>query len=126
MEQSATNSADVSPPDEASAAFGWKGVAFHSQPHARWAFCDRFNPGRATKPRFLEAANDKFGGDEFEARVLDIEGCYPQMPKDKIRHAMRQLVHRVRDENGTTGSAYPRAANGCSARGRRLAAASDF
>ena len=34
-------------------------------------------------PRFLEAANDKLGGDEFEARVLDIEGCYPQMPKDK-------------------------------------------
>ena len=47
-----------------------------------------------------------FGGEEYEARVLDIEGCYPSMPKDKIRHAMLQLVQDAR-RAGREGVSVP-------------------
>ena len=51
-------------------------------------------------PSFLEEVRAAFQGGEYEARVLDIEGCYPSMPKDKIRHAMLQLVQDARRATG--------------------------
>ena len=39
-----------------------------------------------------------FGEEEYEAHVVDIEGCFPSMPKDKIRFAMMQLVQEARQE----------------------------
>ena len=57
-------------------------------------------------PQFLENARSKFGGEGFQAHVLDIEGCYPNMPKDKIEHAMLQLVQEAR-RDGHTGVSVP-------------------
>ena len=56
--------------------------------------------------QFLEHASSKFSGEGFQAHVLDIEGCYPNMPKDKIEHAMLQLVQEARRE-GHTGVSVP-------------------
>ena len=47
-----------------------------------------------------------FGEEEYEAHVLDIEGCFPSMPKDKIRFAMMQLVQEARQE-GHKGVSVP-------------------
>ena len=57
-------------------------------------------------PSFLEEVRAAFQGGEYEARVLDIEGCYPSMPKDKIRHAMLQLVQDAR-RAGQEGISVP-------------------
>jgi len=43
-------------------------------------------------PYFLDAINTETDGGDSEAKVLDIEGCYPNMPKDKIQFAMREIV----------------------------------
>ena len=57
-------------------------------------------------PRFLDSAHAHFGGEEYEAKVLDIEGCFPNMPKEKIRHAMLEIVRDAR-EDGHTGVSVP-------------------
>ena len=57
-------------------------------------------------PRFLDGAKTHFGSDEYEAKVLDIEGCFPNMPKEKIRHAMLEIVRDAR-EDGHAGVSVP-------------------
>ena len=48
----------------------------------------------------------RFKGEEIEAHVLDIEGCYPNMPKEIIRFAMRALVEEARRQ-GREGVSVP-------------------
>ena len=57
-------------------------------------------------PNFLDEVMMTFGEEEYEAHVLDIEGCFPSMPKDKIRFAMMQLVQEARQE-GHKGVSVP-------------------
>ena len=45
-------------------------------------------------------------GKEIDARVLDIEGCFPNMPKDKITFAMQAIVEEARRQ-GRTGISVP-------------------
>ena len=48
-------------------------------------------------PVFLRIAQElkKYG--DLKAKVYDIEGCYPNMPKGVIRTAMRETLERVRE-----------------------------
>jgi len=57
-------------------------------------------------PRFLEQVKSHFGDHEYVAKVLDIEGCFPNMPKDKIRQAMLEIVQDARNE-GRKGVSVP-------------------
>ena len=57
-------------------------------------------------PNFLDEVMATFGEEEYEAHVLDIEGCFPSMPKEKIRFAMMQLVQEARQE-GHQGVSVP-------------------
>ena len=57
-------------------------------------------------PHFLREAERVFGGKEIDAKVLDIEGCYPNMPKEAIRHAMLVLVQEARRQ-GRKGVSVP-------------------
>ena len=57
-------------------------------------------------PGYLQEAMRKFRGEEIEAHVLDIEGCYPNMPKEIIRFAMRALVEEARRQ-GREGVSVP-------------------
>ena len=43
-------------------------------------------------PAFLDEVMATFGEEEYEAHVLDIEGCFPSMPKDKIVDFVRSLL----------------------------------
>ena len=57
-------------------------------------------------PVFLEHVKSHFGDHEYVAKVLDIEGCFPNMPKDKIRQAMLEIVQDARND-GMTGVSVP-------------------
>ena len=54
----------------------------------------------------MRDAMRRFEGRDIEARVLDIEGCYPKMPKEVIRFAMRAIVQEARRE-GRSGVSVP-------------------
>ena len=58
-------------------------------------------------PAFFEHVRKTFSGHRYEARVLDIEGCYPHMPKDAIRYAMRAIAQEMR-QRGRTGVSVPK------------------
>ena len=47
-----------------------------------------------------------FAGQEIESKVLDIEGCYPNMPKEAIRFAMRAIVEEAKGQ-GHAGVSVP-------------------
>jgi len=57
-------------------------------------------------PKFFEEVMQKFSGSELEAHVVDIEGCYPKMPKEKIRHALSAILQEARME-GRNGVSVP-------------------
>ena len=63
-------------------------------------------PSTRDVPAFLRSTTEKFGGKEIEARVLDIEGCYPNMPKELIRFAMREIIEEAR-RHGKSGVSVP-------------------
>ena len=63
-------------------------------------------PSTREVPRFMRDAMWRFEGRDIEARVLDIEGCYPNMPKEVIRFAMRAIVQEARQE-GRGGVSVP-------------------
>ena len=47
-------------------------------------------------------------GDKIESVIKDIKGCYPSMPKEAIRFAMRKIATDVRRERGYNGVTVPR------------------
>ena len=59
---------------------------------------ERFHiPNTGDIPTFLRQAVRRVrGSDKADIRVFDIEGCFPSMPKDAIRIAMRDLAARFR------------------------------
>ena len=60
-------------------------------------------------PRFLEMATRLIGQHGPVGYVIkDIEGCYPAMPKDAIRMAMRDHIRRITRESGQRGVSVPR------------------
>ena len=59
-------------------------------------------------PAFLEAAKEIEGQGDLQARVLDIEGCFPNMPKPSIRFALRQTLKELETKQGYTGIMVPR------------------
>ena len=57
-------------------------------------------------PALFKQAMGHFEGKEIDACVLDIEGCFPNMPKDKITFAMQAIVEEARRQ-GRTGISVP-------------------
>ena len=57
-------------------------------------------------PQFFQHAMTKLQGQPIQATVLDIEGCYPNMPKEVIRHSMMDIVQRLQTQ-GRTGVYVP-------------------
>jgi len=57
-------------------------------------------------PGFLRETMQRFNGREIEAHVLDIEGCFPNMPKELIRFAMRDLIEEAKRQ-GRKGVSVP-------------------
>ena len=58
-------------------------------------------------PAFLEEANKLRQYGEIKYVIKDIEGCFPNMPKPIIRHAMRKIVHDIEKKHGYEGVAIP-------------------
>ena len=47
-------------------------------------------------PNFLQETMAAFGqGAQIEHKIVDIEGCYPSMPKDAMKVAMRDILNEV-------------------------------
>ena len=60
-------------------------------------------------PRFLEQASRMISQQGPVAYTIkDIEGCFPSMPKDAIRMAMRDHVARIMRSSGQKGVSVPR------------------
>ena len=60
-------------------------------------------------PRFMREAADKVSPHgEVQTRIYDIEGCYPNMPKESIRFAMMKTIKRLSDEFGYNGVFVPK------------------
>jgi len=63
-------------------------------------------PSTRDVPGFLQEVMHDFAGQEIESKVLDIEGCYPNMPKEAIRFAMRAIVEEAKGQ-GHAGVSVP-------------------
>ena len=55
---------------------------------------------------FLEQAMHKLGTRPLGAMILDIEGCYPNMPKPIIRHSMMDIMQQIK-KHGFQGVYVP-------------------
>ena len=58
-------------------------------------------------PSFLRQVQHTLNVEKLGYDILDIEGCYPNMPKDKIRQAMREIVEGFA-QSGYKGVYVPR------------------
>ena len=60
-------------------------------------------------PAFIDEAQQKLQGrGPIKSMVRDIEGCFPNMPKPAIRLALRDLLARIKREQGYDGVWVPR------------------
>jgi hypothetical protein len=57
-------------------------------------------------PNFFKEVMQKFKGNDIVSKVLDIEGCYPNMPKNAIREGISQILDKAR-ECGKRGVSVP-------------------
>jgi len=57
-------------------------------------------------PQFFQHAMMKLQGSNVHAAVLDIEGCYPNMPKEIIRHSILDIIQKLRQQ-GRAGVYVP-------------------
>jgi len=63
-------------------------------------------------PKFLREAENAIGiHGAIEMKVYDIEGCYPNMPKETIRFALRNILKRIESETGRDGVYVPKFSN---------------
>ena len=58
-------------------------------------------------PAFFRKVIGQFHDAKLRAKVMDIEGCYPNMPKEVIRFAMRAILQEAR-RNGKEGVSVPK------------------
>ena len=59
-------------------------------------------------PRFLKQAQQKVGQQgALQIEVHDIEGCYPNMPKEAIRFALRSILKQNAILHGYDGVYVP-------------------
>ena len=45
---------------------------------------------------------------EVKAIIRDIEGCYPNMPIEAIKHGLRSVARRLKEEKGYEGVRVPK------------------
>ena len=59
-------------------------------------------------PDFLQRVNTHLGGSRpFNVKVFDIEGCFPSMPKDSIRQALRETLDTIQSQCKYDGVLVP-------------------
>ena len=59
-------------------------------------------------PKFLEEASKLRYYGNLSYVIKDIEGCFPNMPKDIIRHALRKVSQDITNAHGFEGVSVPR------------------
>ena len=60
-------------------------------------------------PRFYEEAQSKLENlGDIQYIIKDIEGCFPNMPKDIIRHALRDLLRQITKATGANTIYVPK------------------
>ena len=59
-------------------------------------------------PAFLEDAQEVAKHGRMKMKVLDIEGCYPNMPKETIRFALRSVLKQIETKYGYDGISVPK------------------
>jgi hypothetical protein len=81
-----------------------------------WSFVTAQVPGdhfvinkTSEVPKFLREAEKEVGqhGD-IHMKVFDIESCYPRMPRETIRFALRDILQKIANENGCKGVYVPK------------------
>ena len=58
--------------------------------------------------RFLRKAEQIAQHGELQVKVKDTTGCYPNMPKETIRFAMRDILTKLKEESGYDGVCVPK------------------
>ena len=83
-----------------------------------WSFVTAKIPGEhfvinktSEVPKFLREAQEVGKHGELELNIFDIESCYPSMPRETIRFALRALLRRLEMEQGYDGVWVPRWSN---------------
>ena len=60
-------------------------------------------------PRFLDQAGEQLKAlGELSVSIKDITGCFPNMPQEVIRFAMRDVAARIKAKRGYEGVTVPR------------------
>ena len=80
-----------------------------------WSFVASQIPGEhfvinktSEVPGFMRAASAMGSRGTLKAKVYDIEGCYPHMPKESIRWALRELLSKLGKEGRGDGVWVPK------------------
>ena len=58
-------------------------------------------------PEFIKNAQRKINTDRIACSIMDIEGCFPNMPKETIRFAIRGIFKQLQKQ-GKKGVSVPR------------------
>ena len=85
-----------------------------------WSFVTSKIPGEhfvinktSEVPAFLREAEGLRAYGRLQANVYDIEGCYPHMPKESIRWALRELLSKLRAQGSGDGVWVPKFSDSC-------------
>jgi len=81
-----------------------------------WSYVTREIPGEhcvinktSEVPEFFREVNRTLTKEgKLKINIFDIEGCYPNMPKETIRFAMRNVLAKIQAETGHSAVCVPR------------------
>ena len=80
-----------------------------------WAFITNHIPGEhftiphgGKVPEFLKEAEDLNKHGDLGYFIKDIEGCYPSMPKEVIRHGMRSVIKEIQTKTSYEAVEIPK------------------
>ena len=80
-----------------------------------WSFVTSQIPGEhfvinktSEVPTFLREAEKVSAHGELQMKVFDIESCYPNMPRETIRFAMRSVLKEIEEEKDRDGVFVPK------------------
>ena len=83
-------------------------MVFHLKGNPRGTLCYKLYTLQV--PSFLQKAEKKLKGirGKLKISLQDIEGCYPNMPKDIITQTAKDLCRELQDKHGREGVWIPK------------------
>ena len=106
MDESQTDSTGNETSDAQTDALRGQGVVLCDRENTRRSFCDQQNQ---PVPTFLREAQKQVAEHgQLRMDIYDIESCYPNMPRETIRFALRDIFKQMETKHGYNGVWVPK------------------